>query len=126
MSEHFFNLNESNFDSFEKQDENIVGEAEEEEKEGEFRDNNLQSEINGDGIDEQQTIEQIDEDITQEDAWCVISSYFEQNGLVSQQISSFNHFLNNTVQEVVDENSLITIVPEKQYRPGNNYHFIHS
>ena len=31
--------------------------------------------------------------ITQEDAWVVISEYFKENGLVNQQLSSFNHFI---------------------------------
>ena len=48
----------------------------------------------------------------------VISNYFEENGLVSQQITPYNHFLSTTVQEVIDENPIITIVPTRQYRPS--------
>jgi DNA-directed RNA polymerase beta subunit len=35
--------------------------------------------------------------IDQDDAWTVIRSYFSQHGLVSQQISSFDRFLNFNV-----------------------------
>jgi DNA-directed RNA polymerase II subunit RPB2 len=62
----------------------------------------------------------VDNEITQEDAWAVIKSYFEQHGLVSQQISSFDRFLSYTVQDIVTENSTISIIPEKQYAPGSN------
>ena len=63
----------------------------------------------------------IDDEITQEDAWAVIRSYFHQHGLVSQQISSFDRFLSYTVQDIVSENSTISITPEKQYAPGSKF-----
>ncbi|KAJ7040416.1 DNA-dependent RNA polymerase II second largest subunit [Mycena alexandri] len=44
-------------------------------------------------------------DITQEDCWTVISSFFDQKGLVRQQLDSFDEFVQNTMQELVDENS---------------------
>ncbi|ESK95516.1 dna-dependent rna polymerase ii second largest subunit [Moniliophthora roreri MCA 2997] len=54
-------------------------------------------------------LEDEDEDeykeITQEDCWTVISSFFEQKGLVRQQLDSFDEFVQNTMQELVDENS---------------------
>jgi DNA-directed RNA polymerase beta subunit len=34
------------------------------------------------------------QEISQDDAWTVIKAYFKQHGLVSQQISSFNRFVN--------------------------------
>jgi RNA polymerase beta subunit len=45
------------------------------------------------------------EEITQEDCWTVISSFFDQKGLVRQQLDSFDEFVQNTMQELVDENS---------------------
>lgn len=60
-----------------------------------------------------------EDEITQEDAWAVIKSYFEQHGLVSQQISSFDRFLSYTVQDIVTENQVISITPETQYAPGS-------
>jgi DNA-directed RNA polymerase II subunit RPB2 len=41
--------------------------------------------------------------IDQNDSWKVIDSYFKQNGLVAQQIFSFERFLQYSVQEVVKE-----------------------
>ncbi|ONM32850.1 DNA polymerase epsilon catalytic subunit A [Zea mays] len=52
------------------------------------------------------------EDITQDDAWAVISAYFEEKGLVRQQLDSFDEFIQNTMQEIVDESADIEIRPE--------------
>jgi DNA-directed RNA polymerase beta subunit len=41
--------------------------------------------------------------VTQEDAWAVISAYFEEKGLVRQQLDSFDEFIQNTMQELVDD-----------------------
>lgn len=51
----------------------------------------------------------LDEQITQEDCWTVISSFFEEKGLVRQQLDSFNEFIENTMQEIVDENSKLVL-----------------
>ncbi|EFJ26753.1 hypothetical protein SELMODRAFT_148107 [Selaginella moellendorffii] len=61
-----------------------------------------------------------EEEITQEDAWAVISAYFEEKGLVRQQLDSFDEFIQNTMQEIVDESSEIEIKPESQHNPGRN------
>jgi len=39
--------------------------------------------------------------VAQEDAWVVISSFFEEKGLVRQQLDSFNEFIQHTMQEIV-------------------------
>jgi DNA-directed RNA polymerase II subunit RPB2 len=62
---------------------------------------------------------EIIDEISQEESWHVIRSYFEQHGLVSQQISSYNRFLSYTVQDIVSENSVIKIIPQDQYAPGD-------
>ena len=41
---------------------------------------------------------------SQEDAWTVITSFFDEKGLVRQQLDSFNEFISNTMQEIIDEN----------------------
>nr|GFB66493.1 DNA-directed RNA polymerase II subunit RPB2 [Tanacetum cinerariifolium] len=64
-----------------------------------------------------------DDDITQEDAWAVISSYFEEKGLVRQQLDSFDEFIQNTMQEIVDESADIEIRPESQHNPGHQPDF---
>lgn len=60
-----------------------------------------------------------EEEITQEDAWAVISAYFEEKGLVRQQLDSFDEFIQNTMQEIVDESADIEIRPESQHNPGH-------
>ena len=62
--------------------------------------------------------DEYDEDITQEEAWTVVSSFFVKHGLVSQQIGSFNQFLETNIQEIVYENQEIVITPEKKYAPN--------
>ncbi|PIM99429.1 DNA-directed RNA polymerase [Handroanthus impetiginosus] len=64
-----------------------------------------------------------DEEITQEDAWAVISAYFEEKGLVRQQLDSFDEFIQNTMQEIVDESAEIEIRPESQHNPGHQSDF---
>jgi DNA-directed RNA polymerase II subunit RPB2 len=59
-----------------------------------------------------------DEEITQEDAWVVISSFFEKHGLVSQQIGSFNQFLESNIQEIINENKEILIIPDIKFGPN--------
>lgn len=63
------------------------------------------------------------DEITQEDAWAVISAYFEEKGLVRQQLDSFDEFIQNTMQEIVDESADIEIRPESQHNPGHQSDF---
>jgi len=56
--------------------------------------------------------------VTQEDAWAVISAYFEEKGLVRQQLDSFDEFIQNTMQELVDDSSNIRVSPELQHLVG--------
>jgi hypothetical protein len=55
------------------------------------------------------------EEITQEDCWTVISSFFDQKGLVRQQLDSFDEFVQNTMQELVDENSDLNLDQQQQH-----------
>jgi len=50
-----------------------------------------------------------DDIITSEDCWQVIQSFFQKNGLASQQLDSFNEFTQSTVQHLVNEFSHISI-----------------
>jgi len=45
------------------------------------------------------------EEMTQEDCWTIISGFFDQKGLVRQQLDSFDEFVQNTMQGLVDENT---------------------
>lgn len=56
-----------------------------------------------------------DEEITQEDAWVIISKYFEEKGLVRQQIDSFDEFVNSMIQELVDDAGEVKVVPQDQF-----------
>eukprot|EP01132_Coremiostelium_polycephalum_P011390 gene11390-13949_t len=60
------------------------------------------------------------EEIVQEDVWAVISSYFQEKGLVRQQLDSFDEFIQNTMQEIIDESPSITLRPESQHHPGQS------
>jgi DNA-directed RNA polymerase beta subunit len=49
--------------------------------------------------DEDQYANHHDLPVSQEDSWAVISAYFEEKGLVRQQLDSFDEFIQNTMQE---------------------------
>ncbi|RPA85461.1 beta and beta-prime subunits of DNA dependent RNA-polymerase [Ascobolus immersus RN42] len=57
------------------------------------------------------------EEITSEDCWQVISAFFDKKGLVSQQIDSFDEFVLSTMQELVSEDSILTL---DQNTPAND------
>lgn len=59
-----------------------------------------------------------EEEIMQEDVWVVISVYFEEKGLVWQQLDLFDEFIQNIMQEIVDEFLDIEICFELQYNFG--------
>ena len=51
----------------------------------------------------------------------VIDEFFQANGMVSQQTSSFNNFMHPTIQELISDNQEIKVKPESQHRPGEDY-----
>ncbi|EPS65990.1 hypothetical protein M569_08783, partial [Genlisea aurea] len=87
----------------------------------------MEEEYEGQGYNDDEVLENDDNDeeneITQEDAWAVISAYFEEKGLVRQQLDSFDEFIQNTMQEIVDESAQIEIRPEPQHYPGQQPDF---
>ncbi len=50
------------------------------------------------GDAEPEDIVDAEAEISQEDAWAVISAYFEEKGLVRQQLDSFDEFINSNMQ----------------------------
>ncbi len=61
----------------------------------------------------------VDDDIRQEDTWDVIRKYFDENGLVQQQRASYEEFIIQNIQEVVDDyKGQIEVVATNQYLPG--------
>lgn len=73
--------------------------------------------------EEPMEVEGEDNEITQEDAWAVISSYFEEKGLVRQQLDSFNEFIQDTMQSIVEESSKVEVRPQDQHMPGRRGEF---
>lgn len=73
------------------------------------------------GYEMEETFDIMDDEITQEDAWIVIDRYFEENGLVRQQIDSFDEFITNTIQELIDDSGEIIVKPEKQYISNQDF-----
>jgi DNA-directed RNA polymerase II subunit RPB2 len=47
--------------------------------------------------------------ITAEDCWTVISSYFEDKGLVAQQIESYDDFVMRQMQEIISEDNKLIL-----------------
>ena len=60
------------------------------------------------------------EEISDQDCWKVISAYFFQHGLVSQQIDSFNQFVSKNIQEIIDENKTVKIESDPNYKKKEN------
>ncbi|PLB49620.1 DNA-dependent RNA polymerase II RPB140 [Aspergillus steynii IBT 23096] len=58
---------------------------------------------------EEEYYDDIDDGITSEDCWTVISSFFDCKGLVSQQLDSYDEFVSSTIQEMVDEQGQVTL-----------------
>ncbi|KAK9463712.1 DNA-directed RNA polymerase II subunit RPB2 [Lipomyces oligophaga] len=58
--------------------------------------------------------------ITSEDCWTVISAFFNDKGLVSQQLESFDVFINHTIQELVVEEPTLTLDQPAQHTGPND------
>ncbi|KAK9353950.1 hypothetical protein V1523DRAFT_409704 [Lipomyces doorenjongii] len=54
-------------------------------------------------------------EITAEDCWAVISSFFNEKGLVSQQLESFDEFIQTTIQQLVSEEPTLTLDQPAQH-----------
>lgn len=60
-------------------------------------------------------------EITSEDCWTVISSFFNEKGLVSQQLDSFDEFIESTIQELVwEDKSLVLDQPAQHTTPDDD------
>jgi DNA-directed RNA polymerase II subunit RPB2 len=77
------------------------------------------SQSNGNGYYEEPLSPKAEDDdtelISQDDYWQVINSFFEGKGLVRQQLESFNEFIENTMQEIVDERARLTLDQHAQF-----------
>lgn len=52
---------------------------------------------------------EITPDLWQEACWVVISSYFDEKGLVRQQLDSFDEFIQMSVQRIVEDSAVIEL-----------------
>jgi len=59
-----------------------------------------------------------EQELTQDEMWTIITSYFDEKGLVRQQLDSFDEFIQNTMQELVDDTPDLVLSPEPQLTPG--------
>lgn len=70
-------------------------------------------------MDPDQYMEEEENDITpdlwQEACWVVISSYFDEKGLVRQQLDSFDEFIQMSVQRIVEDSSVIELQVSRLY-----------
>jgi len=71
-----------------------------------FNDNDSDSDVDSDSDHDDQ------DDISEEDAWSIISSFLgrEGKGLVAAQLDSFNEFISTTIQEIIEESLPIEYV----------------
>ena len=61
------------------------------------------------------------ESITPENCWTVISSFFQEKGLVSQQLDSFDEFIETTIQELVWEDSHLILDQPAQHTSEDDH-----
>lgn len=54
----------------------------------------------------------------QEACWIVISAYFDEKGLVRQQLDSFDEFIQMSVQRIVEDTPRIELQAEVQHTSG--------
>ena len=62
--------------------------------------------------------DEVSMDLWQESCWIVISSYFDEKGLVRQQLDSFDEFIQMSVQRIVEDNPPIDLQAEAQHTTG--------
>lgn len=57
--------------------------------------------------------------LQQNEVWEVINAFFEEKGLVMQQLDSFNHFMDFQIQEVVDDTAEMVLKTNPQFHPAD-------
>lgn len=61
-----------------------------------------------------------DDNISPNDVWHVIGAFFREKGLVSQQLDSFNNFIENDLQEIVENYPSLIIRKRRSHKPGED------
>ena len=67
---------------------------------------------------EEDEMDEVTPDLWQEACWIVISSYFDEKGLVRQQLDSFDEFIQMSVQRIVEDSPQIDLQAEAQHTAG--------
>ncbi|KAL3090391.1 hypothetical protein niasHS_006843 [Heterodera schachtii] len=62
--------------------------------------------------------EEISTELWQEACWVVISAYFDEKGLVRQQLDSFDEFIQMSVQRIVENSPAVELQTELQHMSG--------
>ena len=62
----------------------------------------------------------IEPGLWQEACWLVISSYFDEKGLVRQQLDSFDDFIQISIQRIIEETPEIELQAEAQHLNDDN------
>lgn len=62
--------------------------------------------------------DEISAELWQEACWLVISSYFDEKGLVRQQLDSFDEFITMTIQRIVEDSLDLELQAEAQHTAG--------
>ena len=71
-----------------------------------------------DDHDNEDEANEITPDLWQEACWIVISSYFDEKGLVRQQLDSFDEFIQMSVQQIVEDSATIELTAEAHHASG--------
>ena len=69
-------------------------------------------------MEEEEEQEEVTTDMWQEACWIVINSYFDEKGLVRQQLDSFDEFIQMSVQRIVEDTPPIDLQAEAQHTSG--------
>lgn len=67
---------------------------------------------------DEEDIEEISSELWQEACWIVINAYFDEKGLVRQQLDSFDEFIQMSVQRIVEDSPQIDLQAEAQHTSG--------
>lgn len=57
-------------------------------------------------------------ELWQEACWIVINAYFDEKGLVRQQLDSFDEFIQMSVQRIVEDSPVVDLQAEAQHMGG--------
>jgi DNA-directed RNA polymerase II subunit RPB2 len=67
---------------------------------------------------EEDDAEEISSELWQEACWIVINAYFDEKGLVRQQLDSFDEFIQMSAQRIVEDSPRIDLQAEAQHTSG--------